>query len=284
MTDDETYLSRAIRRAFLSSVPITYPYLFTLDRIHRHLRPRTYFEVGVCKGMSLGLALPGTLAVGVDPEPQICHPLRRRTRLFRQTSDSFFTTQDVREVFGGRSIDLAFIDGMHNFEFALRDLMHVERYSHPDTVVLVHDCYPIDKETSSRHRSTQYWSGDVWKLFPCLEKWRPDLKCAAIDAGPTGLGIITGLDARSRQLEDHYAECVDEFRELPYEYLEEHGKDDVLHRVPNDWASILPLLPARPFRSIPSDYLCAVRAASAWTSKVRGHSNGTQALAHSFAD
>src|SRR5687768_7228996 len=47
------------------------PSLRVLERIHRHLRPRTYVEIGVETGRSLQLAAPETLALGVDPQPQL---------------------------------------------------------------------------------------------------------------------------------------------------------------------------------------------------------------------
>jgi len=44
-------------------------YYALLDRLHDHLRPRGYVEIGVADGHSLGLTRPGTVAVGVDPDP-----------------------------------------------------------------------------------------------------------------------------------------------------------------------------------------------------------------------
>jgi Methyltransferase domain len=267
--DERGLVTRAIGRAFSASVPHPYPYLYLLDRIHQYLRPRTYAEVGVSKGLSLALVLPGTDAVGIDPAPQVSFPLRRGTQLFREQSDTFFASHDLREVLGGRAIDLAFIDGMHHFEFALRDFMHLEEYSHGATTILVHDCYPIDKETASRERSTQYWSGDVWKLALCLRNWRPDLRYNVIDSAPTGLGVISGLDPSSRVLHDNYDDVVSEVMDVPYEYLDENDKARVLNRVPGDWGTVRALLP-QPFRSRPVHVLTVARAASAWRSKARG--------------
>ena len=45
-----------------------------------HPRPaaaRTYVEIGVNRGNSLTLALPGTRVVGIDPEPRLRHPISR---------------------------------------------------------------------------------------------------------------------------------------------------------------------------------------------------------------
>jgi hypothetical protein len=263
--------TKAIQRAFLKAVPIRYPYLFFLDLIHQYVRPRTYVEIGVSKGMALALALPGTRAIGVDPKPQVCFPLRSRTQVFREESDDFFAHHDVRDLLGGLPVDLAFIDGMHHFEFALRDFMHLEMCSHEGTTVLVHDCYPINRETASRVRSSEYWSGDVWKLALCLRRWRPDLTFNVIDVGPTGLGVITGLRPDSRVLDEHYQEIVDEVIDVPYEYLEENDKDEVLNRVPASWTKVRPLMAHHPFRSVPVNVLTAARAMSAASSKARGN-------------
>ena len=115
-----------------------------LGRVHGHLRPRTYLEIGVETGATLRLAHPETLAIGVDPAPQVTAPLPSNARIFKATSDDFFARHDVAKEFGGRPIELAFIDGSHLFEFVLRDFINVERNSTPQSTVLLHDCYPLD--------------------------------------------------------------------------------------------------------------------------------------------
>ena len=112
--------------------------------MHVRLLPRTYVEIGVNRGNSLTLALPGTRAVGIDPEPRLRHPISRSTKVFPWDSDTFFEMWDLEDVLGGRKVDLAFIDGMHLFEFALRDFANLEPHCTPESVIVLHDCLPAN--------------------------------------------------------------------------------------------------------------------------------------------
>ena len=236
-----------------SASPYVEPeYVSLIGRIQRHVVPRTYIEVGVATGRTLALAVPGSVAIGVDPEPHLTSHLGDGAQVFETTSDAFFDEEDVRALMGNREIDLAFIDGMHRFEFALRDFMNIERLSSKETVVLVHDCLPVDEVSARRERETKFWTGDVWKLIVCLKQWRPDLDVKVIDATPSGLGMIRRLDSASTVLEDHYEEIVDAFMDLPFSSLGERGMIEALNVVPNDWAEISQVLPrVRPYPSTP---------------------------------
>ncbi len=183
-----------VDRIYRRCVKPDLPYYDAMDLVHRHLVPRTYVEIGVSTGRTFRLALPGTRCVGIDPEPRLERPVARGQQVFAQTSDEFFATRDLGEVLGGAPLDLAFIDGMHHFEFALRDFVNLERASHPDTTVLIHDCLPQSEEGAARERTTVLWSGDVWRLIVALREWRPDLEVAVADWGPTG----PGCGARAR--------------------------------------------------------------------------------------
>src|SRR4051812_10911447 len=59
--------------AYHALTRLRYPgdvYLDTLSRIHRHMKPRTYVEIGVSQGASLARAMPDvTACVGIDPHP-----------------------------------------------------------------------------------------------------------------------------------------------------------------------------------------------------------------------
>lgn len=185
-------------------------YLDQLRWFHQALRPATYFEIGVFRGMSLCLADPSTLSIGLDPNPRVESSLGPNTRVFAETSDAFFANRDPVSELGGRRIDLAFIDGMHHFEFALRDFMNLERHCTRESVILVHDCYPLDETTAARERVTQFWSGDVWRMITALRRHRPDLEVVTLDAPPTGLGMITRLDPESTVLAAGFDDIVRE--------------------------------------------------------------------------
>ena len=220
-------------------------YYSLLGEIHAHLAPRTYVEVGVRHGESMTLALPSTRSIGIDPAADVRFPLGPDSRLFAMTSDEFFAGHDLRAALGGLPVDLAFIDGMHLFEYALRDFANLERACTRDSVVLVHDCLPIDSVTSARERTTDVWSGDVWKLVVCLRRHRPDLSVTTIDVGPTGLGVITGLDPTSGVLLGNLEALYDEFVPLGYDDLLANGKGAALNRVPFDWDIVVRVLEDR---------------------------------------
>lgn len=219
-------------------------YFAVLSRLHQYLRPATYVEVGVFRGWSLQVVHPDTLALGVDPQPVLEQPAGPNQRVFAETSDHFFATHDVLAEFGGRRVEMAFIDGMHYFEFALRDFINIERLATRETVVLVHDCYPLDAPTASRDRSTVFWSGDVWRLILLLKKYRPALVVKTIATPPTGLGVILNLDPQSRVLSDNLDAIIAEFMATDFTTIEGR-KQEAMNLFPNDWPAIQGLLDSR---------------------------------------
>src|SRR5256885_4085963 len=194
-------------------------YYELLKRLHLLLKPTTYVEIGIRRGESFELAKAATHAVGVDPNPAPQGQLWPGAKVFALTSDGFFGSHDLCKELGGNFVELAFIDGMHLFEFALRDFINLEKYARRSSTILVHDCYPIDAVTASRERTTQTWTGDVWKLVLCLKKYRPDLQVTTIDAPPTGLGLIRNLDPKSTVLQSSLPTIGDEFIPLGFEAI-----------------------------------------------------------------
>jgi hypothetical protein len=219
-------------------------YFAVLARIHRHVRPRTYLEIGVAQGRSLALALPETAAIGVDPAPQLRAAPGPRQRVFALTSDEFFARHDVRAEFGGMDLDMAFIDGMHRFEFALRDFINVERYCTPSSVILMHDCYPLDARTALREQETSFWSGDIWRLVLLLREVRPDLVVRTIGTPPTGLGLVLNPNPDSRVLAERLEELTHTYLAKDFAVLAGRQRE-ALGLLPNEWRGVRTLLDAR---------------------------------------
>lgn len=179
-----------------------------LKELHLMIRPKMYFEIGVQLGHSIKLALPETTSIGVDPQPRISN-FESRATIHSLTSDAYFLRSDlVNEL--GHDIDLAFIDGMHLYEFALRDFFNIEAYSHKQTVVVFDDVLPRTDREASRTPDPGDWTGDVWKVHPILESIRPDLKLILVDVQPTGVLVVLNVNPL-RTVEPKWEDWLSEY-------------------------------------------------------------------------
>lgn len=185
-------------------------YLEVLDFAHQKLKPSTYLEIGVRTGTSLALAR--CRAIGIDPAFTIKTELHCDVSLFRTTSDAYFSQPDPLAATDGRPFELAFIDGMHLFEFALRDFINAERYSSTRGVIFFDDMMPNSVDEAARVKHTRLWTGDVYSMVEVLRRYRPDLSVLGIDVRPTGLLMVTGLDPENTTLADNFGEILAEFR------------------------------------------------------------------------
>jgi predicted O-methyltransferase YrrM len=222
-------------------------YLRLLDWIHCYLLPRSYVEIGIFEGKSFALALPSTNAIGVDPDPQLHYAIDPTARVFPETSDRFFE-RDVRgELLSGQPLDLAFIDGLHQFEYAFRDFINTERIASPGSVILIHDVYPPGAEVAAAVSEARLWAGDVWKVVAALKDRRRDLSVHTVAVEPTGLAVVTRLDPTSTVLSDNYDEIVAEFGRMRYDTFAA-APAQVLNLVDDCWETVMGLLPP-PFRT-----------------------------------
>jgi predicted O-methyltransferase YrrM len=173
-----------------------------LARLHGLLSPRTYLEVGVFTGDSL--ALSRARSIGIDPAYTISAELHCDVQLVRDGSDEFFARPDAVRHFDGVPLDLAFIDGMHLSEFALRDFMNVEKLMAPTGVIVLDDVMPRNVLEAARDRLTTSWTGDVYKVVDIIREQRPDLTVIPINTSATGTAIVLGADPTSTVLEENY--------------------------------------------------------------------------------
>ena len=112
------------------------------------------------------------------------------------TSDDYFASIGPSTCF-----DLAFIDGLHTYEQAYRDVIH--RLDHlDDGVLLIDDTVPDDEITANPDqleaaalrgkRSTEWlrWHGDVWKVVAAIDRLHPELALATITTGENAQTIV----------------------------------------------------------------------------------------------
>ncbi|RYY53974.1 MAG: class I SAM-dependent methyltransferase [Chitinophagaceae bacterium] len=183
---------------------------------------RTYLEIGVFFG-GVFFQVRADKKVAVDPDFQFGffkkfkRMLRNATNFkasfIEKTSDDFFA-QDAAKVFGSSKVDIALIDGMHEFAYVLRDIENTLPYLAANGVMILHDCNPPSameavcyKEWRSRPRITK-WNGDVWKSIVYLRSTRPDLCIFTLDCDE-GLGFI--VHGQAENMLDFTMEQVESF-------------------------------------------------------------------------
>jgi predicted O-methyltransferase YrrM len=195
-----------------------------LAQLHELLAPHTYLEIGVNVGKSL--ALSRTRSIGVDPAFRVEVELHCDLQLVREGSDEFFARPGALEHFQGVPIDLAFIDGMHLSEFALRDFMNLEKLMSPTGVILIDDVMPRNALEAARDRRTAVWTGDVYKVVEILREQRPDLTIIPVNTSATGTALVLGMDPTSTVLQENYEANLEVCRAGDPQSV----PDEVLHR------------------------------------------------------
>jgi hypothetical protein len=140
----------------------------------------------------------------VDPVFKIDNPIHCDVQLIKATSDDFFAGDAPLAHFDGVPVDLAFIDGMHLSEFALRDFINIEPFMADTGVVVLDDVLPRNGLEAARDRKTEPWTGDVYKVVEILRRRRPDLVVLLINTEPTGTAVVLGVDQASTVLKKAY--------------------------------------------------------------------------------
>ena len=142
------------------------------------------------------------------------------------TSDQFFS-EVAEKLLGDARIDVALIDGLHEFRQALRDLLGLERYMHSDGVIVLDDCNPPSAARAADVGDGGPWNGDVWKVAEYVRRERPDLSFVTIDADQ-GIGVVSGFGTPVGMPIRAVLESV---KSLSYDYLD-RNRNDVLGLIP----------------------------------------------------
>lgn len=115
-----------------------------------------YLELGVFQGENI-TKIQAAQKFGVDPgaegivHPMVTHPC---------TTDEFF------ELIAGHDdikFDVIFVDALHEYEQAYKDVINSLKHLQPNGYVVMHDCSPTSKLAQDPDRKCVCWNGDVWR-------------------------------------------------------------------------------------------------------------------------
>jgi hypothetical protein len=178
--------------------------LLLIQTLMKQKKLRNYLEIGVFNG-HIFFRVKSRFKVAVDPAFKfdrlrkigkvLLNPFNFFNQYFQKTSDVFFA-EDANRVFAEKKIQIALIDGMHEYEFALRDIENTLRHLADDGVIIVHDCNALTRESSSSFSEWKAgpgvgtWNGNIWKTILHLRTLRRDLTVFVLDCDH-GLGIVT---------------------------------------------------------------------------------------------
>lgn len=175
------------------------------NQLLRTINGSTYLEIGVAAGNVLQ-QVQAARRIGVDPNPRPAGLSKQAdVQYFALESDRFFNCH-AEALFANEPIDVALIDGLHQYQQALRDIEHSLTYLGHNGVILVHDCNPPtrfrglppgedrEQERARLQRSSMRlpgaWEGDVWKAIVQIRSQRTDLRAFVLDCDH-GLGVIS---------------------------------------------------------------------------------------------
>jgi hypothetical protein len=100
------------------------------------------------------------------------------------TSDEFFMQNSIK-------YDVIFIDGLHLYEQAYKDVKSSLGILKENGIIIMHDCNP-SSEWLQREYDTQVpggWCGTVWKAFVRLRMEREDIEMFVVDTDH-GVGVL----------------------------------------------------------------------------------------------
>ena len=204
-----------------------------MDRLHvlkalsERKNLKNYLEIGVFNG-HIFFKINSWFKVAVDPYfafdglrklgKSLLQPANFKNQYFEKPSDDFFE-QNAPVVFADKKIELALIDGMHEYDFVLRDAQNTLKYLDEKGVIILHDCNPVTATSAVSHQAwvdnghQGVWNGDVWKMIVFFRSFHPELDVFVLDCDH-GLGVITKKPTENRL---HFTE--EQIRGFSYEDL-----------------------------------------------------------------
>lgn len=212
-----TERTRPIRRRI---APARYKETYINHTLARIGGDSLYLEIGVRDGASFRDVV-ATRKIGIDPvRTERMAVLRPGEEFFESTSDAFFREVDAVTLQPG-SIDVALIDGLHEFRQIAQDFRNLEPFMRPTGVIFLDDFNPGSRERARDTPTGGPWNGDGWKLAVLLGRERTDLDLFTIDADE-GIGVVTGFSPELPAGQRISDEKIDTYKQLDYDMLDRH--------------------------------------------------------------
>ncbi|HVZ96863.1 MAG TPA: class I SAM-dependent methyltransferase [Chitinophagaceae bacterium] len=205
---------------------------------------KSYLEIGVFNG-HVFFRINSRFKIAVDPEFRfdflrklgkiLINPYNIFNKYFQKTSDDFFR-DNAPALFLKNKIEIALVDGMHQYEFALRDVENILNYLTDNGVIIMHDCNPATAGAARSFDEWQQqgmsgqWNGDVWKAIVDLRSLRKDINTFVLDCD-YGLGVIT-----RRTPEKMLLFSKADIQHLTYDQLDSN-RNEWLNLQPADYAN-----------------------------------------------
>lgn len=175
-----------------------------IQTLMKEKKLNNYLEIGVFNG-HIFFRIRSTFKIAVDPEfrfdaarkigKTIINPYNLYNHYYSKTSDAFFA-EDAPSLLKDKKLEISLIDGMHEYEYALRDVENTLQYLSGNGVIVMHDCNPQTPKAASsfaqwkERNFSDTWNGDVWKVILHMRSVRNDIHAMVLDCDH-GLGIIT---------------------------------------------------------------------------------------------
>lgn len=150
-----------------------------IQRLLLNYETPSYLEIGVAEGATF-LDVKAVRKVAVDPSFRFPLPDDPSAAFFACGSDDYF-----QSINGGEMFDVIFVDGLHQFEQALRDLLNAVACLKPRGVIVVDDIFPSSYLASLGDQAKMRamrdrldlprgdWMGDVYKVAAFIERFMP---------------------------------------------------------------------------------------------------------------
>ena len=132
---------------------------------------KNYLEIGCDKDSNFS-KIKVQNKIGVDP---------KSGGTLKMTSDDFFNDNQIY-------FDCIFIDGLHVYEQAKKDILNSLKFLKDNGIIILHDCLPLKIWNQIVPQIYGHWNGDVWKAIVEVRTMK-DIDTYTCKADH-GLGII----------------------------------------------------------------------------------------------